>query len=65
MMKGFKDMIFIGIILILIGILGCVMGCMMFGDIGIACIIGAASAFFSGIGFLIAAGKYRKKKKGE
>ena len=34
----------IGILLILLGIVGIVMGAMMFGDIGIACIIGALSA---------------------
>ena len=65
MIGGIKNMTFIGIILILIGIAGCVMGGMMFGDIGIACIIGAASAFFSGIGFLVASGKIKKVKKGE
>jgi len=47
----------IGILLIIIGVLGLAMGCMMFGDIGIACIIGAAAALLSGIGFLIAAKK--------
>lgn len=43
----------IGIILIVLGALGIVMGLMMFGDIGIACIIGALSAVLSGIGFLL------------
>ena len=43
----------IGIILIVLGALGIVMGLMMFGDIGLACIIGALSALLSGIGFLI------------
>jgi hypothetical protein len=42
----------ISIILIFIGIVGILMGGMMFGDIGIAAIIGALSALFSGIGFL-------------
>ncbi|MCR4788149.1 MAG: hypothetical protein K5888_06165 [Lachnospiraceae bacterium] len=44
----------IGIVLIVLGILGIFMGLMMFGDIGIACIVGALSALLSGIGFLIA-----------
>ena len=37
----------IGILLILLGIVGIVMGAMMFGDIGIACIVGAMSALLS------------------
>lgn len=41
----------IGILLILLGIVGIVMGAMMFGDIGIACIVGAMSALLSGFGF--------------
>lgn len=44
----------IGILLIILGIIGIVMGGIMFGDIGIACIVGAMSALLSGIGFLIA-----------
>ena len=32
----------IGILLILLGIVGIVFGTMMFGDIGIACIVGVA-----------------------
>lgn len=42
----------IGILLIVSGVLGIIMGLMMFGDIGIACIVGAISALLSGIGFL-------------
>lgn len=45
----------IGILEIILGIIGILMGFMMFGDIGIACIVGALAAFLSGIGFLIAA----------
>ena len=45
----------IGILEIILGIIGILMGFMMFGDIGIACIAGALAAFLSGIGFLIAA----------
>ena len=41
----------IGILLILLGIMGIVMGAMMFGDIGIACSVGALSALLSGCGF--------------
>lgn len=41
-----------GILLIIVGALGILMGLMMFGDIGIACIIGALSALLSGVGFL-------------
>lgn len=42
----------IGIILIIVGVIGLLMGMMMFGDIGVACIIGALSALLSGIGFI-------------
>lgn len=45
----------IGILLILVGVLGILMGAMMFGDIGIACMVGAVTALLSGIGFLITA----------
>ena len=47
----------IGILLIILGIVGIFMGMMMFGDIGIACIVGALAALLSGIGFMIAAKK--------
>ena len=47
----------IGILLIIVGALGIIMGMMMFGDIGVACLVGAAAALLSGIGFLIAAKK--------
>ncbi len=43
----------IGILLVILGALGLLMGFMMVGDIGIACIVGALSAILSGIGFLI------------
>ncbi len=49
----------IGILLIIVGILGIVMGLMMFGDIGIACIVGAISALLSGIGFLLVSKKLK------
>ncbi|MCD8149508.1 MAG: hypothetical protein LUE92_08090 [Clostridiales bacterium] len=51
----------IGILLIIVGIIGIAMGCVMFGDIGIACIIGALSGLLSGIGFLAAARRLRKQ----
>ena len=44
----------IGVLLILLGIVGVIMGAMMFGDIGIACIVGALSGLLSGFGFLSA-----------
>lgn len=52
-------MLVIGILLIILGAIGLIMGMMMFGDIGLACIVGALAALLSGIGFLIA----RKKMK--
>lgn len=42
----------VGVLLIIVGALGILMGMMMYGDIGIACIIGALTAILSGIGFL-------------
>lgn len=42
----------IGILLIILGVLGIFMGLMMFGDIGIACLVGAITALLSGIGFV-------------
>ena len=42
----------IGILLIIVGVLGILMGSMMFGDIGIAALIGATAALLSGIGFI-------------
>lgn len=42
----------IGVLLILLGVIGIVMGRFMFGDIGIACTVGALSALLSGIGFI-------------
>ncbi len=42
----------IGIALIIWGAIGCFCGSLMFGDIGIACIIGSVAAILSGCGFL-------------
>jgi len=52
-------MLVIGILLIILGAIGLLLGMMMFGDIGIACIIGALAALLSGIGFLLS----RKNQK--
>jgi len=41
----------ISIILIVIGVIGILLGFMMFGDIAIAAIIGSLASLFSGIGF--------------
>ncbi|MCR4657291.1 MAG: hypothetical protein K5770_13870 [Lachnospiraceae bacterium] len=43
----------IGILLIILGAVGILFGLMMFGDIGIACIVGALAALLSGIGFMM------------
>lgn len=53
----------IGIILIIWGLLGIVMGMMMFGDIGVACIVGAITSILSGSGFLIANKKLKKSEE--
>ena len=58
--RGGIGMKVIGIILIIWGVLGIIMGMMMFGDIGIACIVGAVTAILSGVGFLLG-GKTIKK----
>ena len=46
-------LIIIGVLLLIVGVLGFILGTMMFGDIGIAAMVGALSALLSGIGFLI------------
>ena len=38
--------------LIILGVIGIAIGLMMFGDIGVACIVGALAALLSGFGFL-------------
>jgi uncharacterized membrane protein len=43
----------LGIILIIAGSLGLILAGMMFGDIGIAALIGAIPAILSGVGFLM------------
>lgn len=42
----------IAILLIILGVVGLMLGFMMFGDIGVSAMIGALSALLSGIGFL-------------
>lgn len=53
----------IGILLIIVGISGIFMGGMMFGDIGIACMVGAVAALLSGLGFLSANKKINRIKE--
>ncbi|MCD7837335.1 MAG: hypothetical protein LUG65_00285 [Clostridiales bacterium] len=50
----------IGILLILVGIAGILMGMLMYGDIGIACLVGAIAALLSGIGFMMVSSKLKK-----
>ncbi len=50
----------IGVLLIILGIIGLIMGAVMFGDIGVACIVAALAALLSGIGFLVAAARINR-----
>ncbi|OAX49900.1 hypothetical protein [Paenibacillus sp. AD87] len=43
----------IAILLLIVGVVGIALGGMMYGDIGIAAMIGSSTAVLSGIGFLI------------
>jgi len=43
----------ISILLIVTGVIGIILGGMMFGDIGVAAFIGAITAILSGIGFFM------------
>ncbi len=52
----------IGILLIVLGIVGIMMGMIMFGDIGIACIVGALAALLSGIEFILMSRRIKKLK---
>ena len=49
----------IGILLIVWGGIGILMGSVMFGDIGLACMEGAVAAILCGIGFLQAESRFR------
>ena len=50
----------IAVLLIVLGVVGILLGAVMYGDIGIACIIGALAALLSGIGFLSLSKKLKK-----
>ncbi len=50
----------IGILLVILGVAGIMLGMMMFGDIGLACIVGALGSLLAGIGFIITAGQFKK-----
>ena len=50
----------IGILLIILGLIGLFFSTLMFGDIGIACGIGALTALLSGIGFILGHSKLNK-----
>lgn len=43
----------IGILLLIVGVLGMILGGMMYGDIGVSAMIGSLTALLSGIGFLL------------
>lgn len=57
-------MMILGILLIIWGMIGIAMGMMMFGDIGVACIVGAVTAILCGIGFILTNNKLKKLKEG-
>ena len=54
----------IGILLIALGVIGLALGMAMFGDIGLAAMIGATSALLSGVGFILTARQLKTAKKG-
>ena len=45
----------VGVLLIVIGVVGIMLGLFMFGDIGVACMVGALAALLSGIATILAA----------
>ena len=49
----------IWILLMILGVLGISMSFIMYGDIGVACFVGALSALLSGIGFFLVGRKLR------
>lgn len=57
--SGGVGLIVTGVLLIVLGIAGILMGMLMVGDIGIACMVAALAALFSGIGFLIVDGRLK------
>lgn len=53
----------IGVALIVVGIIGLALSTMMFGDIGVAAVIGSLASLFSGIGFILANKKFNQISK--
>lgn len=45
---------------IILGVISILMGMMMFGDIGIACMVGVLAALLSGIDFLLVSKKMKQ-----
>lgn len=43
----------IAILLLVVGVIGLILGSVMYGDIGIAAMIGAITSILSGIGFIL------------
>ena len=56
-------MLVVGILLIVLGAIGVLLGGMMFGDIGVAAIVGAITAILSGIGFILCNRSLKNQKK--
>lgn len=53
----------IGIILIVLGLLGFILGTIMFGDIGITCMLTGAISLFSGIGFKLTSDRIKQLER--
>lgn len=51
--KGSLIVKIVSILLIIVGVIGVAMAMIMYGDIGIACMVGSISSFLSGIGFFM------------
>ena len=56
-------MVFLGILLIAVGVLGLYLGSMGYGDIGLSFMYSACVSIIAGISFLIANGKIKKLKE--
>lgn len=50
----------LGIIELILGVIGMIMGFAMYGDIGIACAVGAIGCIFSGISFIVVGNALKK-----